>query len=480
KWLYDKKFDSYTYFFSFRVSNILEYLGGGFKQLAKNCSSNRQECINIFASFDFTPLIDKINKFKRKFYTEKFLRKQILPSFSQSIQEEALFLYYREASQAFLDVMKLLFASRPNDNDKLWENLDLMLSSVQRLKELEEMKLSGRPYYNKWGNPKVTLEDEYRWKLENLISLFSPVFKDPSYNFVYLLETWKIKDIIDVLEWNLYISREFKNVLEGRIGTQIFNTITERIKKWYDFFSNLKGFEEVTYSEYIAEVNDQEELFFRKKWVSALSSLFFVELFEIWIYFVKSVFANSWIPLISRKLWKIVRKWSNFDEKKSLMIMLLSLCRQLERLKFMFSSSFFWGKIDESRVTAMKDAVIAELFVHIVNYFFDYAKYLLSLPEIRNEVIKIFKGYKVPENYIDNPEYVLYYYLDNTGFKEFNNEALQIKYLPRYLLPSNFRKGVLFFKKLIERKMKSLLNLEKFASNWQPFLFYDISRKLFI
>ncbi|MCS7123059.1 MAG: hypothetical protein RMJ17_00570 [Candidatus Aenigmarchaeota archaeon] len=415
---YESFHDSYfDYFGDILYQDVLNFLGKfGYD------FSGKGEVLDIFTSFDFSSLLDELGK---ELYTDKLFRENILVRFSEDKREQVASMYYDRASNAILSILQLLFG-----------NLIYIEETYEIASKLQEVKSKTFSAY------------QYQ-VMQELVDKLIFVFRRKPYAFLYFMETKKIANMRDFLLWSLVAIERIMNVSDEAL--QYLNAITPMIEEWYGFLSELGAFNELTYSEYVRKHN-KHELFFRNKLINVLFSRLFAELFSYWIGFFLNFKKYRVNDIILRPFEVVVKNLPHEAKSWPFVVIHVTFGKTLGFLKREILRPYFYKKF-EVFAHRLEEAVLKELFVRVVDYFYIYAKHLLSFPKIKNTTTHLFELNLLPQYLIDDPERTLSYYLINFGF--FPGNAGILEY-PLHLLPPSIGKERIVFGKVLDKIVEFL------------------------
>ncbi|MCS7123057.1 MAG: hypothetical protein RMJ17_00560 [Candidatus Aenigmarchaeota archaeon] len=447
----------YKDFYNNLSGNILSSLNSKgrliFKKLDYYYESERvfQE---IFASFDLTHFYQNfIENFRKELYVEKFLKKKISRIFSKEQQEQILSSYHNTVSEAVEVIVDIFYGSR--------QMLKILYEDIEYIKR----QIKGSVGYG--------------GALYGFSEHFVTLFEDNYHTLLYFLEFLKIKDLLFILRWPAYNLKIVKASLELEEKNELIDLIIKTTVSWYRTLSKLKDFEELTYFEYIVKTNNQEEMFFRNKLIQLFSSDFFASLFIYWFNTITSYDYKYWENFDFKRLyfeirdWNPIKDWGPWSKGWPFVIAPIGLGSILKDFdeylhKNIFKPSFP-SKFD-SFLGILKNAILSELFIYIMDYFYSYVEHILSFPNIKEKMKNYLYYQKFPQYLIENPKRsILVYYLNYLANNSYLFYIDNFLHIPKEFLPSGFNKEMVAAIKNMA-KITRFCFLGIFKKNWKDML----------
>ncbi|MCX8158621.1 MAG: plasminogen receptor (KT) [Candidatus Diapherotrites archaeon] len=451
-----------------KIPDFLRYLGKeqGFK--------DPQKFFDTFGNFDWVSLLDNIKeKYGKKLLEEKFLAK-----LSEENQKKILSHYNNVENELTPKVIKFLFGY-PWLEHSLWNGFEKAYKTIISIEQ---------------SRYKHYMYKHYRYKLSKSLQSLIEIFKSPFYlhHLPYAFEVYKIKDLRSFLAGVLYVIKKFKLLPPSReiISLSPLIIINMVFEKWYKFLSELNEFEELTYSEYIAKTNNEEELSSRKKLLNVLLFRLFLWLFSIWFYFLLKIRPGTYHSKRWRRIYSmhITELKKYIEENKlqadiaSILLIPFSYGITIKSIKIVFSNASYvkWLDLgllepsDEVKFQPVQEIIekiiIYEPLTFVIKYFYDYAKYFLNLEKIKETVEKIFEDEKIHKDLIKEPERFLFFYtgdLFSYSLSAFVNILDDLPFPPSFL-PSLFNINEVSNKllRILFKKINPLVSLEQFEIKW--------------
>ncbi|MCS7122976.1 MAG: hypothetical protein RMJ17_00125 [Candidatus Aenigmarchaeota archaeon] len=389
--LYQKFYD----IFSDKIDSLIyDLVSKKMKELG-DLSLDKKKIVDIFTGFDFIPIIEKINQ---KFYTEKEMR-NLLKQKKFLRRKKFYFVYKYYPNQLRFVALEILLLRHEN------YNYQVIYKFYKELLDFEELSLKK---YSLFSNEvkRVIFNTNFIKVLEEVWKiLYSPAI------LFYLFDIESMKFVKRFLSNFLKAINIIKNYKEfdGFFENIPFD-IGDVFRKLYSLLPDYNDYS-ITYLEYINIQNNQNEIFFRKKIINKLISLFFIDLF-FRLFDLIPKYVNSGLESVysfdnvfdrydpdeirsSDKDFayaKKVDKYVPFFRLKNNNLFLLAPYDWAFKLKELHEYIDYFLK-GYSGIYDLKvfyfDTLVYDFFSYVVVYFYDYLNYLLSFSEI-NEFVKKF------------------------------------------------------------------------------------------
>ncbi|MCS7123058.1 MAG: hypothetical protein RMJ17_00565 [Candidatus Aenigmarchaeota archaeon] len=430
---YRTYFDFYSSFIdSFVHNKIFSFL----KEL--NFSLDDLEVVfNALEGFDFVSVFDRT---KQELYLTTALEEAVKSKLPVEEQNRVISFYHFITERTHDEIMKFLLANM-GWGDSPTYYVSKIVSAVEDVDRL--------PSENEFLDDSIAdLGEELK---------VSSFLKEDPLLLILLFETETVENIRKTLFcWFVAIKKR----LEQK-NKKYWSKVLRNIQDWFNFLSQHMDWGTLQYLEYIIKSNEKEELFYRKKVINKFVSVTFIELFVTWVNFLKSYNFSSENIIDWQDSWHIIGYWKKKRFNNSLMLIHFTLANTLQTLEEYLQSPSFYNEIEINRYF-LQSFVHIELLVYIVNHFFQFSSYLLSIPQIKDKVMRYGEQNTMFERFLSFPNQFLLYFASNYAASHSENFFS----LPLYFLPPNMNEPIMNIKRNL-KKIEKFALLKPFRGDWK-------------